>query len=104
MMFNRLRRLSRVFGRDLVMLWYACRNPATPLGVRIATALIVLYVICPLDVIPDWLILFGWLDDVALLAFAIPAILNWVPGYPRYEARLAAERFLSRWKFWNAGH
>ena len=31
-MFSRLRRLARIAGREVTILWFACRNPATPSG------------------------------------------------------------------------
>lgn len=95
-MFFRLGRLLRAVGRDLLVLWYACRNPATPLLLKLAAVLVAIYLVSPIDVIPDWLAVFGWLDDVTLLALGIPAILRFVPENALHEARNAANDLLAR--------
>ena len=59
----RLRRLFKAVGREALMLWYALRNPATPVAIKIATVLLGVYLISPLDLITDAVPLLGWLDD-----------------------------------------
>ena len=98
-MFFRLGRLFRAVGRDVIVLWYACRNPATPILLKLAAVLVAVYLFSPIDVIPDWLAVFGWLDDVTLLALAIPALLRFVPEDALHGARDAAEGLLSRMRF-----
>ena len=78
-MFLRLGRLFRAVGRDILVLWYACRNPATPLHLKLAALLLGLYVLSPIDLVPDWLVLLGMVDDVTLLALGIPVLLRFVP-------------------------
>lgn len=98
-MFLRLGRLLRAGGRDLLVLWYAWRNPATPLRLKLATLLLAVYLFSPIDLLPDWFALLGWIDDVTLLALGIPAILRLVPGTVLGDARAAADSALSRLGF-----
>lgn len=99
-MFSRLRRLFKTSGREIAVLWYACRRPGTPLPVKLAAILLIAYVASPIDLIPDALPVLGWIDDVTLLAFGIPALLKLVPEPALHEARRAAGQLLSRWAFW----
>ncbi|MES2537364.1 MAG: YkvA family protein [Pseudomonadota bacterium] len=99
-MFSRLLRIFKATGREITVLWYACRHPATPLFVKLAAALLLMYVISPIDLVPDALPVLGWIDDVTLLAFGIPAILKLIPGPALTEAHSSSERLLSRWAFW----
>ncbi len=99
-MFLKLRRLVQLTGRETVFLWYACRDPRTPALAKVAAVAVAVYVICPIDFIPDIFPIMGWADDVALLALAVPAAARLVPAEPAYDARLAANRLLARWKFW----
>lgn len=101
-MFFRLRRLLRAAGRDLVVLWYAFRNPHTPGIVKLLSVLLALYVFSPIDLVPDSLPVLGWLDDATLLAIGIPALLKLMPQPALHESYGAAERFLSRWTFWRS--
>lgn len=95
-MFFRLGRLIRAVGRDIVVLWYACRNPATPILLKLGAVLVALYLISPIDLIPDWLALLGVIDDIMLVALGISALLRFVPESALREARTQADRLLSR--------
>lgn len=55
------------------------KNWATPRNIVILTA-VILYTVTPLDGIPDILPVIGWLDDLGLLALALKAVMNWIPG------------------------
>jgi uncharacterized membrane protein YkvA (DUF1232 family) len=99
-MFSRLRRLFRLFSRDAVTLWYACRHPGAPGMLRFSALLLLLYVLSPIDVIPDWIPVLGWLDDVTILAFCVPLLLKFAPAPVLAEARSATESFLGRSKLW----
>lgn len=98
-MFLRLGRLFRAVGREILVLWYACRNPATPFRLKMAAILLGLYVFSPIDILPDWLVLLGIVDDVTLLALGIPALLKFVPDHALSDARMAADGLLSRMRF-----
>jgi uncharacterized membrane protein YkvA (DUF1232 family) len=101
-MFSRLRRLFRTTGREMALLWFACRHPSTPSFVKLGALLLVAYVLSPIDLVPDTLPVLGWIDDVTLLAFGIPAILKLVPAHALNEARIASERLFSKWTFWRS--
>jgi uncharacterized membrane protein YkvA (DUF1232 family) len=46
-------------------------SPATPLSVKIVLGLGLLYTLSPYDLIPEWVPIFGVMDDLALAAFLI---------------------------------
>lgn len=94
----RLRRLLSLLGRDALTLWYACRHPSAPWALRLGAAGFALYLLSPLDMVPDWLPLLGWLDDVGVAAILIPALLKLLPMPAMVETRAATENFLSRWR------
>lgn len=95
-MFLRVLRLIRTTGRNLLVLWYACRHPATPRSLKVAALLLVAYAFSPLDLLPDWLAVLGWIDDVSLLAIGIPAILRRLPPHVLNEAESSASGFRLR--------
>jgi len=99
-MFSRLQRLIRTAGRDLPLVWFALRNTHTPVALKLGAMLLAIYVISPIDLVPDALPVLGWLDDATLLALAIPFLLKFVPASALAESQLARDQWLSRWKFW----
>lgn len=95
-MLVRVGRLVRTMGRELLVLWHACRNPGTPRKIKLAALLLAIYVLSPVDLLPDWVPLLGIVDDVTLLAFAVPALLRLIPEPVLGQARGAAARWRLR--------
>lgn len=52
----------------------------------IVSGLVLLYLISPIDLIPDWIPVVGVLDDLALLAFAIPLLVKEAEKFIAWEA------------------
>jgi uncharacterized membrane protein YkvA (DUF1232 family) len=95
-MLFRLSRLLKSTGRELLVLWYACRHPNTPLPIKLGALLLAAYFISPIDILPDTFPLLGWIDDVTLLALLIPALTKRVPRAILNSAHTGADRVLSK--------
>jgi uncharacterized membrane protein YkvA (DUF1232 family) len=78
-MWKRLVLLWRVLRIDARRLWFALRHPAAPLWLKVGTGLIVLYVLSPIDLIPDAIPVLGWIDDLVIVPFAIRWLLGRLP-------------------------
>ena len=68
---KRLTLLWAVLRGDARQLWFALRHPSAPGWLKLGTALIVLYVLSPIDLIPDVLPVIGIVDDLVLVPLAI---------------------------------
>lgn len=57
------------FRKELLLAWAILRDVRTPATAKLATIAAVLYVISPIDLVPDFIPILGWLDDglVAIL-------------------------------------
>ena len=75
-MLKRLTLLWTVVRGDARQLWIALRHPAAPTWLKVGTALIVLYVLSPIDLIPDVFPVLGWMDDVVVVPLAIRFLLK----------------------------
>jgi uncharacterized membrane protein YkvA (DUF1232 family) len=62
------------FADDLVAAYFCAMDPQTPARVRIILLSALAYFVMPLDSIPDFLIVFGFSDDAAVLMAAITAV------------------------------
>jgi len=82
-MWKRAALLWRLVRGDARRLWFALRHPGAPVWLKFGTALIVLYVLSPIDLIPDVIPLLGWVDDVVLVPFAIRWLLSRLPPHLR---------------------
>ena len=84
-MWKRLLLLWTLVRRDARLLWLALKHPQSPGWLKPAVALMVLYVVSPIDLIPDVIPFLGVVDDVVL----VPLALRWVLG--RLPAQVRAE-------------
>lgn len=89
-MFKRLTLLWTVLRGDARQLWFALRHPAAPGWLKLGTALIVLYVFSPIDIIPDVIPFVGAMDDIVLVPLAIRWLLKRLPPEIAAAARRRA--------------
>jgi uncharacterized membrane protein YkvA (DUF1232 family) len=93
------RKLFKSIGFEATTLFYAFRDPGTPAKLKVFTVLMLMYLVSPIDLIPDFLAVFGWADDVAMLALGIPAIVKRLPEHVRVVAEEKAMRLMSRFNW-----
>ena len=62
------------FRTELLMLWRAFMAPDTPIWLKGLMLVVPLYLVSPLDLIPDFIPLAGWLDDLVV----IPLLVSWI--------------------------
>lgn len=82
---------ARRIRRDATALWFAARDPRTPIAVRIFLWLVVLYALSPIDLIPDFIPVLGYLDEALLLPAAIWLAVRLVPAPVLEEGRRHAD-------------
>ena len=78
-MWKRLAVLWSVVRGDARLLWLALKHPLSPGWLKPAVGLMVLYVLSPVDLIPDVIPVLGIVDDVVLLPLAIRFVLKRLP-------------------------
>lgn len=79
LMWKRFTLLWTLLRGDARRLWFALRHPASPGWLKLGTALLVLYVISPLDLIPDVIPFLGAVDDLVLVPLAVRWMLKRLP-------------------------
>ena len=65
--------------RQLFILYFAYRDERIPWYVKLFTACIVAYAFSPIDLIPDFIPILGYLDDVIILPLGIMFALKMIP-------------------------
>lgn len=79
-MFKRLTLVWALFKGDARQLWAALRHPGAPGWLKLGTGLLALYLVSPIDVIPDWIPFLGVVDDLVLVPLAIRWMLKRLPA------------------------
>ncbi|QFZ84916.1 DUF1232 domain-containing protein [Variovorax paradoxus] len=91
-----LRDWARRIKRDAVTLWFACRDPATPWLPKALCWFTVAYALSPIDLIPDFIPVLGYLDDVLLLPALIWLAVRLLPAEVIVRSRERAEDWMVR--------
>lgn len=94
--FERLRGWAKKIKRDGVTLWFATRHPAVPWLAKALAVFVVAYALSPIDLIPDFVPVLGYVDDVILLPALIWAAIRLIPAPVLEECRDQADRWMSQ--------
>jgi uncharacterized membrane protein YkvA (DUF1232 family) len=76
---KRLKIWARALKTQLILLWLCCRQPDMPWRPRLIALVTLAYAISPIDLIPDFIPVLGFLDDVILLPIGIALALRLIP-------------------------
>jgi uncharacterized membrane protein YkvA (DUF1232 family) len=89
---KRLREWARLLKRDTYALYLAARDPRTPWYVKALAAVVVAYAFSPLDLIPDFIPVLGYLDDLIIVPAGILLAVKLIPDHLMREFRAEAIR------------
>ena len=76
---KRLRQWARTVKRDVLILYLAARDPRVPWYAKVVAACVVAYAFSPIDLIPDFIPVLGYLDDVIIVPLGIVLAIRLIP-------------------------
>ena len=82
---------ARALKRETSVLYLAMRDPRTPWYAKAVAAVVVAYAFSPLDLIPDFIPIVGYLDDLILVPIGIALALKLVPATVIADCRARAQ-------------
>ena len=88
-MIDRLKNWAGRIKRDIAVLWLAARHPAVPWLAKAVAAATVAYALSPIDLIPDFVPVLGYLDDLLIVPAGILLAVRLIP--PDVLAELLAQ-------------
>lgn len=91
----RLRAWARSLKRDAMLLWFARRHPRTPWYAKALGVFVVAYALSPIDLIPDFIPVLGYVDDLLLLPGLIWLAVRLLPPDVRAACRAQADDWLA---------
>ncbi|HDC4321951.1 DUF1232 domain-containing protein [Aeromonas hydrophila] len=81
---------------DIYAIWLAGRDPRTPFLVKIFAMIIAAYAVSPIDLIPDFIPVLGYLDDIIIIPLGIILIIKLIPTDVMEEHRENAKKMIAR--------
>lgn len=93
-----LKQRARRLKAETLALYLAARDPRTPWYAKLLAAGIVAYAFSPLDLIPDFVPVLGYLDDLILIPMGVALAIRLVPHSVMAECRLRAQETIQNGK------
>jgi len=78
--------------RDVMALWLAARDPRVPWLAKLVAGAVAAYALSPIDLIPDFLPVIGYLDDLVIVPLGIMLAVSLIPAELISEFRAEAAR------------
>jgi len=91
---EKLRTWARRIKRDGVTLWFAGKHPMTPWYAKALGAFVVAYALSPIDLIPDFIPVLGYVDDVLLLPVLVWFAMKLLPAEVVDDCRRQADAWM----------
>jgi len=89
---------ARRLKMETYAVYLACRDPRVPWSARLFAALVVGYAFSPIDLIPDYIPILGYVDDLILIPLGIALTLKMIPPEVLAECREKAQQAASEGK------
>ena len=94
-MWNRLKTWARRMKRDTLALYLARRDPRVPWHAKAMAMVTAAYALSPIDLIPDFIPVLGYLDELIILPLFIYVTIRLIPPNIMVELRAQADQHLS---------
>ena len=87
-----IRQWARKIRRDVVAVWIAARDPRVPWYAKVLALAVAAYALSPIDLIPDFIPVLGYLDDLIIVPLGILLVIKLIPAELMAEFRAEAAR------------
>lgn len=89
-MLDKIKSWAKALKRDVFALWIASRDTRIPWHAKVAAAALAAYTLSPIDLIPDFIPVLGYLDDLVIVPLAIWLVVKLIPAPLMMEFRSRA--------------
>lgn len=95
-MLAALKSWAKGVSRDAVALFLAARDPRTPWYAKVVAACVAAYALSPIDLIPDFIPVLGYIDDLLIVPTGVRIAIRLMPAELMDEFRVNAEKVEAR--------
>lgn len=79
-MLTQIKSWAKALKHDVVALWLAARSPRTPIAAKLVAGAVAAYALSPIDLIPDFIPVLGYLDDLVIVPLGIALAVRLIPA------------------------
>lgn len=97
-MLNKIKAWARNLKKYVFVLYFAYKDPRVPWYAKVFTACVVAYAFSPIDLIPDFIPVLGYLDDIIIVPLGIKLALKMIPNEVIKDCEEKAEELMVKGK------
>ncbi len=104
-LMNSLKQMAKQIKMNIPVIFLAFRFKETPMLAKVFASITICYALSPVDLIPDFIPILGYLDDIILLPLLITLTIKFIPAKVYTKLREEAKKSLkmSNIKKWYFG-
>ncbi|GAA5180428.1 YkvA family protein [Acinetobacter kookii] len=100
-MYQKIKQWAKTIKKDVRVVWLVAKDQRTPVWIKILALIIAAYALSPIDLIPDFIPVLGYLDDIIIVPLGLLLVIKLTPQEIlddcRIRASLLSERPVNRW-------
>jgi uncharacterized membrane protein YkvA (DUF1232 family) len=90
-LIEKLKLQAKIIKKELKVIYIAYKKPGVPWYAKILASVVIGYALSPIDLIPDFIPIIGYLDDLILVPLGIYLVIKLIPKEVLEECRIEAE-------------
>jgi uncharacterized membrane protein YkvA (DUF1232 family) len=84
--------------KEILVLYYGIQDERTGIWSKLIVLIAVIYLVSPIDLIPDFIPFFGWLDDLVLVPVLLNLVTRLLPDQVREEGLVKASSIIKKFR------
>lgn len=84
--------------KEIIILFFGLRDSRTTIRAKLPAILSIVYLLSPIDLIPDFIPFFGYIDDIVIVPLLLNLAIRFLPAEVREESILKASRHQNKFK------
>lgn len=100
-MYQQIKQWAKALKKEIVVVWLVAKHERTPVWIKLLALMIAAYALSPIDLIPDFIPVLGYLDDLIIVPLGLLLVIKLTPKEIidgcRIRASLLPERPVNRW-------
>ena len=94
-LFQKISSWAKALKLDVLALWFALKHPKMPFWAKVVCFVAVAYALSPIDLIPDFIPVLGYLDDLILVPALVWLALKLIPAEVMNQSREQAVEWIN---------
>ena len=89
-LYQKSKQWAKEIKKDVIVVWLIAKDKRTPILVKFLALIIAAYALSPIDLIPDFIPILGYLDDIIIVPLGLLLVMKLTPQYIKDDCKVIA--------------